>query len=215
MTKILTISGWGQRADTISKALNIESDYLEYINHQEDKLIDLVNNQYDTIIGWSQGGQIALKIAKAKNIKKIILIASPYEYLHETNAIPRALFQKIINDFTNNAKRFSAEFRQFICFGDTKFKSIAKQLEASNYKTEQLLYWLKKLPEIPNHNLAPDAEILFIHGNKDQVIPISQAKLFATRFKNVRLQFMEGAGHAPFLHDNQKFNRLVDDFRNS
>ncbi len=212
MTNILTISGWAQHPSLLSNNINLASDYYNYLIHKEINY-NYFNNQYDLIIGWSQGGHIAIKIAAKLNIPKIILIATPYEYLHETHSVKRSFYQKIINDFKHNPKIFLTNFQKFICAGDKKFKSIINKLDNYQFYSEDLLFWLKKLPEIPNVTLKQHQEIMYIYGTNDQIISNIQGKKFATIHKNVKLIYFKEAAHAPFLSDNIKFNKLINDFR--
>lgn len=214
MNKILTISGWAQHPMLLTNNITEDSDYYNYIIHKNINYNEFSAN-YDLIIGWSQGGHIALKIAKKLNIPKIILIATPYEYLNETHGVTKSLNQKIINDFKNNPKTFLENFKKFLCVGDKNYRKILPQLSNYQFYPEYLLYWLKKLPETPNLKLSSKQEILYIYGCNDQVISSINGKKFATSFKNVRIKRFKELAHAPFLSDNIKFNKLIYDFRNN
>ena len=214
MSKSLTISGWAQHPMLISQNLTEISDYYNYITHKNINYNEL-SSHYDLIIGWSQGGHIALKIAQRLHIPKIVLIASPYEYLHESHGITRSLHQQIVNNFKNNPRLFLENFKNYICAGDKYFRKVITQINNYDYKTENLLYWLKKLPEIPKLELKGNQEIMYIYGQRDQVVSSMSRKKFATSFKNVRLELFKESSHVPFLSDNIKFNKLIHDFRTS
>ncbi|AJE02585.1 alpha/beta fold hydrolase [Geobacter pickeringii] len=53
---------------------------------------------------------------------------------------------------------------------------------------------------------------LVIHGGEDAICPPDAGRFLAERIGGARLALLDGAGHAPFLSDPARFNRLVGEF---
>uniref|UniRef100_A0A7C4PKN4 Alpha/beta hydrolase n=1 Tax=Anaerolinea thermolimosa TaxID=229919 RepID=A0A7C4PKN4_9CHLR len=53
---------------------------------------------------------------------------------------------------------------------------------------------------------------LIVHGEKDRLVPLSEAKEAAQRMPAARLVVIENAGHWPMREQPEKFNRLVSAF---
>jgi pimeloyl-[acyl-carrier protein] methyl ester esterase len=56
------------------------------------------------------------------------------------------------------------------------------------------------------------ARTLIVHGGKDNVCPVGAATYLAENIEGAKLEIFEHAGHAPFLTEPERFNRLVKDF---
>ncbi|MFM6972354.1 MAG: alpha/beta hydrolase, partial [Alphaproteobacteria bacterium] len=85
MSSIFCLSGWGQKFDSIESFISpeisksnqlISLDYSNYLGYNDFKNNLNIPNNPDVIIGWSLGGQIALRLCAENFVKpkKLILI---------------------------------------------------------------------------------------------------------------------------------------------
>jgi len=207
--KILTISGFATKPDSINHHLDLKADYLDYINMKEDEIYQkTINKNYSLIIGWSLGGHIALKLAKKHNIKNLILITTAYNFICENNGINSTNYQIFSNNLLINKNKTLKKFEQFVNFGS---KNKAKLINY-NYSTSNLIYWLKKLKENAETNLEQKTNITFISANNDFLIYKNHVKNFATRFKNAKVIELEKTNHAAFINKKIFFKKIINDF---
>ena len=54
--------------------------------------------------------------------------------------------------------------------------------------------------------------VLIVHGTDDQVVDVSAARHAESLITDVRAQYWEGAGHAPFVEDPGAFAAQVTEF---
>jgi homoserine acetyltransferase len=206
--KILTISGFATKPDSLNTYLDLNADYLDYINIRDEEIYNINYKNYNLLIGWSLGGHVALKLAQKNNIKNIILISTPYNFICENNGINSTNYQIFLNNMLYNKKKTLEKFEQFINFGSkNKIRCINY-----NYKTEDLIYWLKKLQETATINLDIETKITLISASNDFLIYKDHIKNFATRFKNAKLYEIKNSNHAAFINQKKFFNKIINDF---
>lgn len=72
--------------------------------------------------------------------------------------------------------------------------------------------WLLDLPLASLESIRTPA--LFLWGERDQVVPFSQARTrrYIQAIPNARLQFLEGLGHLPQVEESDIFNAVVREF---
>jgi pimeloyl-ACP methyl ester carboxylesterase len=56
---------------------------------------------------------------------------------------------------------------------------------------------------------------LIIHGNNDQLIPLTEAQIMQKAIPNSKLTLIPDAGHLPNLEQPEKFNQVIRDFMES
>ncbi len=86
------------------------------------------------------------------------------------------------------------------CFPQFKYAEITTALEAL-YSTD-LTESLGKVA----------AKTLLIHGSRDSVCPIEAGRALASAIKGSRLEIFDGAGHAPFVTEPERFASCVKGF---
>ena len=155
--KILIISGFLQNPHLLANILPYQSEILYY--HQNDLLTlqkKLLGKKFDYVIGWSLGGQIALSLTSYLEIKKLILIATPYNFVNHHNynlGVTSENFANFSNLLNNNFDKLLNNFNNLIAYGDNKQKEIILKLKTANLdnkeladiKITNLLYWLNFL----------------------------------------------------------------------
>ena len=106
MTKITILSGFGQEPETLKKVFNnkdvIALDYLQTKNFEDLLTQDLTAYDNEVVIGWSLGGQVAIRLIEKQILKPklLILIATPFQFIqNEINKV--GVLREIFESFEN------------------------------------------------------------------------------------------------------------------
>lgn len=136
--------------------------YKEWIDYSEEKLKWLISMGYTRIylIGHSLGGVIATYLAtKYKEVKKLILAAPAFQYLdiiggevHIKNSIKLA--PQIVKTYGGS-------------------ELVSRFLKLNIRSTKEFANLIKEYYEYPKKIKCP---LLLLHGNKDDVVPISSSQ---------------------------------------
>jgi len=211
-------SALGSSSDISSSDMfaNMAGDIKNFIN--ENKLRDIC------LVGWSLGGMVSLKLAAElkDKINHLVLIGTTPRFVKSEDfkcAVSKELVDKIYN---NMKKDFSGTLKWFFrfCFSSNErarneFGEVLKVLGDVVVPLNQntLLTGLKMLTDLDITYLLDDVKVpsMIIHGRDDRVCPPEAAQFLAKRL-NAKLNFIEKAGHAPFLTQPGKVNALIENF---
>lgn len=189
-----------------------------------------------TGIGWSLGAEALIASSlQSRKFKNLILVGGTPSFV-EREGFPcgqsRALVKRMILDmrkdpeetvnrfyglnFTGSeitseqAKRFMERYKYPGpvvcgteapgCFPAFRYDEITKALEA--LYSMDLRDGLGRL----------DIPALIIHGALDTICPPDAGRFLASNIKGAELVIFENAGHAPFLTEAARFNRVASDF---
>lgn len=179
-----------------------------------------------TLAGNSFGGQIAMLYAlqHPEAVSKLVLVNSGGFRKHtaeEKAMIEPRFSEAVIAGLTPeiNALLFGGVFTQP---SQTSVRYLAKQnaklqrpdYPAYAYAVSQSIrlslatYLVDRLPELK-------CPTLLVWGEKDQVLPLSQAELALTQLRNGQLKIIPGCGHAPQLECPAEFLRGILPFLSS
>lgn len=218
MAKIITFSGWGQPYNS----LEIVANKAEHIKYSDFKTIEslfdnIKGKSCDLLIGWSLGGQIALRAVEEGIIdaKKILLLATPFCFL-ESNDIKFGMNVNSYNNFKNalteNYELGMRNFSGLIARNDEKQKEILKLLKEKTEASENWVYWLEELEyfncsSIKFKNID---NLTLIHGRQDSVVDFSQTSLFMPFAPFATTKIIENCGHAPHFHSKEFVKEVVE-----
>lgn len=176
------------------------------------------------VIGHSMGGALALQFAYdfPASVHKVVLIA-PATYLYKRfprnglNHVPRhvsrgvlGLYEKMQGDRSNPV---------LFAYGDPDritedAKAIRNQMMRVQGQHDALISMSmsKREADVPRELGRVTAPTLVIWGNKDRVVPVSDAAKHLRELPNARLEIIESAGHLPHEEEPEIVNNLVLDF---
>ncbi len=223
MKKILFLNGFGQDLNSVPnfiKDIAYIPDYLKY--NDIDLLFKDIQNfgtSYDLVIGWSLGAAIVLE-GLEQNIfttKSIILLA-PFVTFIKDNKNPYGIEQIEFEDFRTNLKKDPKktlkDFSALIALAKRPEKQILNILNnAEEIPANNLLYWLDKLENFSGLNLTANNKIsvTIINGKNDRVVNYKQTQFFTKKFSKLKIISLENCAHAPHLHDENLFKKIVED----
>lgn len=164
------------------------------------------------MLGWSLGGQVALKIAADDRlpVSKLLLVSTTPRFCQTTDwvhglpetqvrSLDRNLgraFEKTMGDFFNlqfaNENLSKDRYRQILNFA---VRTGQLPQSASVRATLQVLSQVDLRPLL-SHIEQPT---LVVHGEIDQIIPVSAGEYLSIQLPQAQLYRLTGIGHAPFF----------------
>lgn len=225
MKSILCLSGWGQNfksleasfSENILQKLNISSlNYSSFEGFLKFKESLKFSSNPNIIIGWSLGGQIALRLIQNKIFtpQLLVLIAPPFQMVKDSR-IQVGMSQKTYNEFFNNLSQAPdttlKKFSILSIMNDKNKSQIMKNLEISDENHQKLLIWLQELKDFScfDFDFTNMPPTLFYIGAGDMVVHTSQSKYFADRINDFELHIFDNCGHAPHLSNKELFNEIL------
>jgi esterase/lipase len=227
MRRIICLSGWGQSFDSIELSLNddikeshniVSLDYLKFpsFNH----FVNSIKLNYDpiAIIGWSLGGQLALRLCELKifDPQILFLIAPPFQMVKDEK-IQAGMSLKVYHEFYNNLQIVpSATLKKFTILSimnDKNRNEIMANIKSEDSKDCYLIYWLEELKKFTCFNIdfTKIPSCRFFIGNGDMIVHPLQVQYFKDRIIDCEINYFANCGHAPHLNDNQRFNKIIID----
>lgn len=235
--KILCFTGWGQKYDSLEFIFKnsfednfFDSGFIKNISSfnytASHNFLDLINHikshnnfdifQPDVIIGWSLGGQIAVRLIEKKILspKLLILISPPFQFV-KNNKIQAAMSQKTFSEFYQNfsssPNQTLKKFSILTAMNDVNSREIFNNLEICDDNFNQLQSWLLELEKFSCHEVdfSNFPRTLFFQGSSDMIVHVSQAEYFRNKIANFRLEIFSKCGHAPHLNDLKKMRKII------
>jgi pimeloyl-[acyl-carrier protein] methyl ester esterase len=219
--KTLALSGWAQPADAVANAIAPDAAIFDYSDYPSAEASFAGLQKFadaEQVIGWSLGGQLALRAMAAGILKpkSLVLIGVPYQFLQSPQvktAMDPLTYTTFRNNYAADPARTSARFHALVAKGDQKFRSVMDQLDHHEAvaDTSRWLPWFDVLGEVSLHDvdLSATPAALIIHGEADGIVPVAQAEMLANALPSAHLQRWEGAAHAPHLHDAARLREAI------
>jgi pimeloyl-[acyl-carrier protein] methyl ester esterase len=225
-SSILCLSGWGQNhnsLEVIFRELFFDPFFISSFDYSVCEstesfftTIAAKNLNPEILVGWSLGGQLALRLVEKKIIKPklLILIAPPFQMVKDER-IQVAMAQKTFADFYQNfvqaPNKTLKQFAILTAMNDRNSSEIARNLNVTETNISQLKFWLEELKRFSCFNLdfSEMPRTLFFQGAGDMIVHPTQAEYFQARIKNLRLEIFKNCGHAPHLSDLEKMQKVI------
>jgi pimeloyl-ACP methyl ester carboxylesterase len=223
--EILCLSGWGQKFDSLEKIFSdsafdpffVASNNYSKFSKVEDFFAEIQKEKTpEILIGWSLGGQLAIRLIEKKiiNPKLLILLAPPFQMVKD-GRIQAAMAQKTFDEFYKNfAQAPDKTLKQFAiltAMNDRHAGEIARELDINDGNFEQLKFWLEELARFScfDVDFSKMPRTLFFQGAGDMIVHSSQAQYFQERITSFRLEIFKNCGHAPHLSDVKKMREII------
>lgn len=226
--KILCLSGWGQKSDSLEFIFKesffdpffVSSfDYSTFASTEDFfTAIKSQKQNPEILIGWSLGGQLALRLIAKKILtpKLLILLAPPFQMIKDERihaGMSQATFTEFHKNFSDAPNKTLKQFSILTAMNDQNSAEIARNLDIREQNFEQLKFWLEELSRFSCFNLdfTNMPRTLFIQGAGDMIVHASQANYFKERITNCRLEIFKNCGHAPHLNDVASLKKLISE----
>ncbi len=225
--QIICISGWGQKFDSLEFIFNdpiFDPFFVSSLDYSKfddvEKFLDDVAARDlvdpEILVGWSLGGQLALRLIEKKILKPklLILIAPPFQLVKDEKikaGMAPLVFQGFHFGFTKAPDFTLKKFAILMAMNDKNSAEIARSLDVSDKNFSQLVYWLDELKRFSCFDIdfSKMPRTLYFHGAGDMIVHVLQADYFQERIKNFRKEIFTRCGHAPQLSDAGKMRRVI------
>lgn len=224
--KTFTLSGWGQPHTALADIAPENAGHFDYSGYNDIKAVieeiaEYAQN-YEAVIGWSLGGQLAVRAIAAGLMqpKKLILICVPFQFVRSEKikiGMPQDKFQKFRDNYDKNAERTLSKAWELIVLNDKNPENIRSYL--AQYDKEEMLEknWLNWL-DILNNFSCDEVDFscfpksLLIYGKQDAVVEYNQMYEFSKAMPQARHTLLEDAGHAPHWHDKVAIKKHIEEY---
>ncbi len=220
--KVFFLSGWGQKFDSLESIFDPiffaqSFDYSKF--DSVEKFFTAIEEQKlnpEILVGWSLGGQLAIRLIE-KNILKpklLILLAPPFQMVKDVRiqaGMAKTTFDDFYKNFSAAPTQTLKQFSILTAMNDRNASEIARTLDVNEENFEQLKFWLKELERFSCFDIdfSKMPRTLYFHGAGDMIVHASQAEYFKQRIKNLRLEIFKNCGHAPHLSDVEKMRKII------
>lgn len=220
--KALCLSGWGQKFDSLEPVFSESffSSSFEYssLNAVEEFFEEIKSQKLnpEILVGWSLGGQLAIRLIEKKILqpKLLILLAPPFQMVKDSRiqaGMAKPTFDEFYRNFSSAPSKTLKQFAILTAMNDRNATEISRSLDINEKNFEQLKFWLGELErfscfDVDFSNLP---RTIYFHGAGDMIVHSSQAEYFRQRIKNLRLEIFKNCGHAPHLSDPEKLRKII------
>lgn len=192
--RVIVIDSRGQGRSTRTKA----APSYDVMAKDVVRVLDHLEVEKASFVGWSDGGEIALKLAihHPKRVDKIFVVGSNYDAKGSKKpSKPAATF------IAYNAK----------CRAD--YEKLSKTPKQWNALVSWLLpIWRKPMGFTKEQLRSIKAPTLVADGDHDEIIVLAQVRQMAELIPNARLEVFADASHFVLWQDPASFNKVVVDF---
>jgi len=220
--RIATLSGWGQPHNALS-AIAPTALHIDYARHHSASaaLLDIAAQakECDAIIGWSLGGQLAVRTITAGLLKPrfLVLIASAFQFVANGPTelgMERFTYDKFRENYARSPERTLKKAWELVAFDDTHAGRVYDHLDQQNKETVLAHDWLSWLVSLEDFtfegvDLAAMPPTLILHGENDVVVEVAQSERFVQEIPQAKLVTFSGCGHAPHWHDTDAVTQAI------
>lgn len=225
MKKVICLSGWGQKFDSLESIFDpiffapssVKSVDYSKMNSVEEFFGAIAKEENpDILIGWSLGGQLALRAIEKGiiNPKLLVLLAPPFQMVKDSrirSGMAKKTFEEFYKNFADAPTKTLQQFAILMAMNDLHAAEIARTLDINDENFAQLKFWLEELSRFSCFDLdfSKCPRTLYFHGAGDMIVHVSQSEYFAERIKNFRQEIFKNCGHAPHLSDIEKLRKII------
>jgi pimeloyl-[acyl-carrier protein] methyl ester esterase len=182
------------------------------------------------IVGWSWGGQVAMRIAidQPDAVRRLVLVGSTPCFVNKDSdraqqawnaGIAPEIFKRFATSMDTDYHKTLTQFLTLQCMGDNSarmmIRLLRKKLEERPAPTTQTLQ--RALDILLETDLRSEIErlrkpTLLVHGDRDTLAPVQAAHWMMQNLPVGFLRVMAGASHAPFLSHQEQFVEALVQF---
>lgn len=220
--RALVFSGWSQKADALKSVLPEGAECFDYGAYPslEACFDELRGKTADVVVGWSLGGQVALRALSEGIIsaKRVILLSTHYQAVRvneDDEGAPAEALAGLRAAYHSAPEEMLKQFYLTCAYGDSNQRNVTAAMLGGMTPAQDYhwLYWLDALVDFSCETLDFDKipPATLIYGESDCIVPVSQGHRMAARLTDVRLHLLPGCAHAPHLHDPQRVREIIAD----
>ena len=188
--------------------------------------LDAAGLERVTIVGWSLGGLLGIKLALdlPQRVRRLAVFSTTPCFV-KTSEWSCAMDETVLDAFqTDLSKKFADTIHRFLALqaqGDERAKENIRQLrsmvldrgEANPRALAGALDVLKKT-DLRNRLAELRQDVLWFGGQRDVLVPPPAIEWAANQCSNINSVIVKAAGHAPFLSHSDTVMPLLTEFLN-
>lgn len=210
---IVDLAGHGQSAHVAVTTLDAMADAIAHVMPARTH-----------VLGWSLGGQVALRVAlrHAGRVEKLILTATTPRFLDAPdwpNGKPHAVFDDFARRLAGDYAKTIREFLALQMLKQPNARAIVHALQArvSARGVPGAAHLQASLAVLRSSDLRAELssiahQALVIQGGRDALTAEPAARAMATAIPRARYALIPDAAHAPFLSHESEFIQHVRTF---
>jgi len=173
------------------------------------------------LIGWSFGGQIALKLAATAllPIERMVLVSSTPKFCQSADwafGLPAVQVRAMQRQFQRDPVATLDEFVAMMFAGDSCATALAmKGRESSilpDFEAGKQTLTTLEVGDLRGALGDIQTPTLVHHGKSDMIIPVSAGAFLAEQIPNAVASLWDNVGHAPFLSAPERSRSLWKEF---
>jgi len=182
-------------------------------------LLDILDLRHVTLVGWSYGGEVALRAAhrNSQRISALALIGSPGPaFVWKQPLVERLLFSEPVLDWARRVPPLARAFardQSRVAFSGSRYPDWwVPQLLANMLQPATTRAWLRESALLSIEGLDPaglDMPVLVIQGSNDRMVPLAVAQDLQRRSKGELLVVAGGSHMLPITHTALLADRLA------
>lgn len=177
-----------------------------------------------TIIGWSLGGQVALRltVTRPELVKSLVLVSTTPKFVSDKeffSGLPVVSVKRLALDVKRDTKKAISDFyRRLFSPAEAKEKNfrqaygILKQCVLPSEAAALAGLHVLKTTDLRQDLNKVKAPTLVIHGRNDIICPVGAAEYMASMISDSQLKLLNQAGHCPHLTRTEEFNHYLENF---
>lgn len=215
----LTFSGWGQAPDALAN-IAPNATHIKYRDYPDTSSLftSIKGTACDLLIGWSLGGQLALRAVDSGVLKPklLVLLATPFQFLSSKSfksGMDGDTFHAFETSFHNNPEATLEQFALLIAKNDSNAKRIITYLKSQpKQNPDKWSHWLEELRTFSCSKLSFNnmPKTIAIHGRDDTIVDVAQAGILHPLIADYTCHIFEKCGHAPHLHDEKQVIEIIN-----
>jgi pimeloyl-ACP methyl ester carboxylesterase len=207
--KTICFTGWQQPHDGL-KSIAPDALHFNYTNCRSlaeiiDKFAN-IDTEYDRIVTWSLGSQIALKLLDdgVLKAKELVMLAPPWQIIQSPevlDATPPHVLDETISRYKKDPEAVIEHFQSLVFLGAINQKEVLREaLGDLPAIWPEGMAWLKFLKSFSCRKLHFNdmpKRIRIFHGDADVIVPVTQVEYFREKLPQAEIFILEGCSHAP------------------
>jgi len=185
-------------------------------------------NEPCLLVGWSLGGMLALEMVHRfpERIAALALVSTTPCFRRKDDWHPGCdehFFAGFESAVASDSPRLLNRFFTLMLHGDalsrSAFNALAKQAVARQRPASAagLKNGLEFLRSLDSRKMIADlsAPTLVLHGEQDVIVSIESGRWLAESISGSQMTLFPDCGHAPFLSQPERFNKIITNWWNS